>query len=233
MFMNKLLLRSHICIDCDGRYILDEWDSSDVTIDVLDGVCCELLFVDSNSVRHVEVHISQNAKVFCQMFFVDVQSKFDFFLEASRADLELVCSMVASKKSSIHEHVYHNSSDTNSILYNSIVNYGNDLASIQVDARVPRGNVGCVLKQDNKVILIDDGKGKILPNLWIDEFDCFAEHAAYISKFSKQDLFYLQSRGIPKEDAYFLLAKSLLLGKCRLSDEMRTKFIEIIQSMRG
>ena len=61
---------------------------------------------------------------------------------------------------------------------------------IQVDGYIPKGCTGCSMVQDNKIMLMGNGKGKILPNLYISEFDSFSEHSAYISKFSKEEMFF-------------------------------------------
>ena len=52
----------------------------------------------------------------------------------------------------------------------------------------------------------------IKPNLLIRNFDTFSNHAAYIGEFSKDKMFYLESRGISKKNAIKLLMEGLLLG---------------------
>jgi Fe-S cluster assembly protein SufD len=47
-----------------------------------------------------------------------------------------------------------------------------------------------------------------MPNLYIDEYDVIANHAASIGSISKEDLFYLMSRGLEERDA----AKLIVLG---------------------
>ena len=51
----------------------------------------------------------------------------------------------------------------------------------------------------------------IKPNLFIDENDVIASHSALIGTFSKDEIFYLMSRGIDKKEAQKLLARGLLL----------------------
>jgi len=230
MFMNKLLLKPQIYIEKDGTYQL-EGDRSKVEIFILPNVCCDLLFFPCDEKQEVEVHVSENAKFRYQSFLKDVCSNIQIYLDGYGAEVEFIYSMIATDSCGLDVHVFHLAPHTSSVFYNSIVNYGSSLATIQVDASVPKGMVGCHLTQDNKILLIRDGKGKILPNLWIDEFDSFAEHAAYISKFSKDELFYLQMRGISLKDAYFLLTKSLLLGKLNLEEEFLAQFTEMIQNM--
>ncbi len=229
--MNKLLLEPQIFIEQDGTYqVLDASSLSIIT--VLPNVECDIVIEGVNVSQTLQLHVQKNAKVRVQSFLQNVHSTIDIFLEEQGASVQFIYSMIATNASGMRVRVEHLAPYTDSIFYNSIVQKGDELASIQVDAVVNKGNVGCHLHQDNKIILMGNGKGKILPNLFIDEFDCFAEHSAYVSKFSKEALFYLEMRGIPRKEATFLLTKSLLLGKFVVDDEYLSKFTEILKNGR-
>jgi len=199
---------------------------------IKDNITCEILFYGENIKHNIKVFIGENASLFCQSFFQDVSSNFDIHLKKYNASVKFVYSMIAKQETNSKFIVHHESKNTSSDFINHIVNYGDSLTSIQVDAYVPKGISNCTLNQDNKIILVGNGKGKILPNLFIDEYTSFAKHAAYVSKFSKEELFYLKSRGISEEDSNFLLTKSFLLGRMELDPMFLQKFIEILQNIR-
>ncbi len=48
------------------------------------------------------------------------------------------------------------------------------------------------------------------PILLIDEYDCFANHGASIGKMSDEDLFYLMSRGLTKDEAFLLILQGMV-----------------------
>jgi len=48
------------------------------------------------------------------------------------------------------------------------------------------------------------------PILLIDEFDCFANHGAAIGKINDEDLFYLMSRGLTKNEAFTLMLQGMI-----------------------
>lgn len=229
--MNKLLLEPQIFIKQDGNYQIPDASSFSL-ITVLPGVECDIVIEGKDVKQNFQLHIGEHAKVRIQLFLQNVDSSVDIFLEGTGSSVQFIYSMIATEHSGIRVRVEHLAPYTSSVFYNSIVQKGEDLAFIQVDAVVPKGTVGCHLHQDNKIILMGTGQGKILPNLFIDEFDCFAEHSAYVSKFSKEALFYLEMRGIPREEAYFLLTKSLLLGKFVVDDEHLSRFTEILKNGR-
>lgn len=228
--MNKLLLKPQLYIEKNGIYYL-EGILSCMEIFVLPNVDCTLFLENEEIDQNLHIHVQEQSHVFYQSFLKNSCSEVEVFLEGYGACFEFVYSMIASKNCGLQVQIFHTASHTKSILHNRIVNFSNDLVRIQVDANVPKGVVGCHLTQDNRILLVRNGKGEILPNLWIDEFDCFAEHSAYISKFQKEEMFYLLSRGISMEDACFLLTKSLLLGKMELDEEFQSKFTERIQDM--
>ena len=50
----------------------------------------------------------------------------------------------------------------------------------------------------------------IKPNLYIDEYDVDARHAATIGRFNSEDIFYLMTKGIDKKEAIELLISGFL-----------------------
>lgn len=229
--MNKLLMKEQIEINENGTYYI-ELTNELKELHIQDNISCEVLFYGRNISNNLKIYIGENASLFCQNFFVDVSSVFEIYLERYKANIDVVYSMIAKKEETVKFVVYHNHKSTSSTFTNHIVNYGNYLTTIQVDAYVPKATGECVLNQDNKIILIGEGKGKILPNLFIDDFTAFAKHSAYISKFSNDELFYLKSRGIRETEANFLLTKSFLFGKMKLDSMFLQKFTEILQNIR-
>ena len=60
----------------------------------------------------------------------------------------------------------------------------------------------------------------IKPNLFIDEYNSYASHGAYIGKFDEEIIFYLQSRGINIDESNKLLTKGLLLNHIKLNEDL-------------
>ena len=226
--MNKLLMKEQIEINENGSYFI-ELSTNLKEIYINDNVSCDVLIYGKNISYDTKIFVGENSNLFCQTFFEDVSSNIEIDLRGYRASIEVVCSMISKEKVNTKFIVNHNAKDTTSIFTNHIVNYKDELVTIQVDAYVPKNITGCTLNQDNKIILLGDGKGKILPNLFVDEYTAFAKHSAYISKFKKEELFYLKSRGISEEDANYLLTKSFLLGKMKLDSMFLQKFTEVLK----
>lgn len=107
--------------------------------------------------------------------------------------------------------IYHNEFKTESLIDNIGVNIENGEIIFNVSGFVPNNIKKCVLNQTNRIINLTNKKCVINPNFFIDEEDVVANHSALIGKFNKEQLFYLMSRGLTKNQAENLLVKGLLL----------------------
>lgn len=77
------------------------------------------------------------------------------------------------------------------------------------NAKIVAGACKSVVHQKAKgLTLSKNAKIKAMPNLYIDEYDVIANHAASIGSISKEDLFYLMSRGLDEKEA----SKLIVLG---------------------
>ena len=121
--------------------------------------------------------------------------------------------------------VNHNAKKTISNIINNGVNIKEGKLEFNVSTFIPKGNIKCNASQSGRIINETKNKCIIKPNLFIDENDVIADHSALIGTFSKDEIFYLMSRGINKNKAQKLLARGLLLKNINYHKE---KFNEII-----
>ncbi len=121
--------------------------------------------------------------------------------------------------------IYHNAPHTTSEIVNHGVSIEEGSIDFQVTSIVYQGIKDCILNQNNRIITMNQHKCNIEPILLIEENDVTANHSAYIGTFHEQDLFYLMSRGIPKNKALQLLIKGFLLASVPSTDSI-SKIIE-------
>jgi Fe-S cluster assembly scaffold protein SufB len=114
--------------------------------------------------------------------------------------------------------IYHNFKNTNSNINTNGVSIKDGSILFNVSSFIPKNITGCVASQDNRIINLNDNECIIKPNLYIDCDDVIANHSAWVGSFSDDDLFYLQSRGINRDDATRLLIKGFLTSN--MSSEM-------------
>ena len=98
--------------------------------------------------------------------------------------------------------VTHIGTDTSSIMRNYGIAKGASTLNINTNGYVERGAKRTNVSQKSKGILLDvDSKISANPWLQIDEFDCLASHGAGIGAISEEELYYLMSRGLTKEES--------------------------------
>ena len=124
--------------------------------------------------------------------------------------------------------VYHNQSNTESYIKNNGVALKDGKIKFNVSSFVPNGNKECQVDQANRIINLTKNKCEIDPNLYIDEYDVNASHSALIGKFSDEEMFYLESRGINKTDALKLLIKGFILSNIEI-EELKNQINEKIE----
>ena len=133
-----------------------------------------------------------------------------FNLDGINAKIDYNFKSIAQSKETYDYHIFHNFDNTISNIKNNgiCINEGNII--YQVSSFVPKNIKECTVNQNNRIINLTDNKCEIKPNLYIDSFDVEASHSALIGKFSDEEMFYLQSRGIDYETALKLLITGFL-----------------------
>lgn len=122
--------------------------------------------------------------------------------------------------------INHLCSNTISEIYNHGVNVSFKKLVFDVTGYVPKDSFKCFCNQENQIINLTNGISQILPNLLINNYDTFSNHAAYIGKFKEDILFYLMSRGINEQIATRLLMKSLLLNGGNINEKVTDLFLK-------
>lgn len=127
------------------------------------------------------------------------------------SDFEYTFKSIATNKENYDYMIYHNGINSISDIKNSSVNESG-IVYFQISSFIPKKITGCSANQFNRIINLTDNKCEIKPILYIDCDDVVANHAALIDKFRKDEIFYLESKGIKYDDAIKLLTKGFLLA---------------------
>lgn len=133
-------------------------------------------------------------------------------LNGNNSKVKYVLKTISNTTESYDINVNHNAKDTVSDVITSGINIEDGKITMNVTGVVPKGYTGTLVNQINRIINMTDNKCQINPNLLIDEMDASANHSAHISQFTNEDLFYLMSRGINRNNSFKLLVKGLLMS---------------------
>lgn len=102
--------------------------------------------------------------------------------------------------------VLHTGCDTESKMINFGICKGSSTLNINTNGKVNRGAKRANIYQKSKGILLDL-ESKISANPWlqIDDYDCLASHGAGIGAIDEEELYYLMSRGLTRNDSERLI----------------------------
>lgn len=202
--------------DCNSNYIFNI-DNSSSNI---------LMVLENQNNLDITFNINNSNVIFNCINYNGKNENINVNLNEKDSNIEIYNSVISKEKQNINVNTNHNSSNT----YSNIYNFGStsDNGSIKFDivSKVQKGNKKCVLNQDSKIISLNNSNdNEINPILLIDEYDTEAKHSAFIGKFNENEVFYLQTRGIKKKDAYHLLLNGFLIGKMKIDEKEK----EILQ----
>lgn len=156
-------------------------------------------------------------------------------LEEKNASVEVLNVLLVGKQAKLISNIMINH------LYEATTSNFLNYAIAKDEADMILNNNAKIVKGAKKSVVIQKAKGltlskkskiKAMPNLFIDEYDVIANHAAAIGSISKDDLFYLMSRGLEETKASSLIVlgfiKPLLdkISDDALKQEINQKFLE-------
>lgn len=98
--------------------------------------------------------------------------------------------------------------------------------------KIIHGAHGTIAQQENRVLMLSDqASGDANPILLIDENDVVAGHAASVGRLDKKQLYYLMSRGLPKEAAKKLVVRGFIgtFAKEITDQRVRENFQKILE----
>jgi len=158
-----------------------------------------------NLIFNINLSIGKNSIVkWINLSFESIQSKLIFSLDGEGCDFAYKSILFANHKQNFDVNVraIHNAPHTKSdILIRGVVDDEakiNCKGLVRVESNAPHSEG---YQKTNILTLSDDAVAKSLPELEIENNDVKCSHGATVGKVSEENLFYLMSRGLSKEEA--------------------------------
>lgn len=128
----------------------------------------------------------------------------NFYLENEKAltDIKNVLINSVGKKQDFNINIYHNDKTTISNLLNYGICKNDSYLTINSKGIIKEGCNKAEIRQRAKGLLLDETSNlSANPLLEIDNYDVIANHGASIGAIDEQELYYLMSRGLSKQEA--------------------------------
>lgn len=235
--MNKILVNNIEKDTLDKQYIFDHDTEFDLELDnidkeiflvVLENVNVTFNLLGKNSNLKINVKVLENSTLIINTLLFDSNYDIRTELLGEKVTIYINNSLISGTNSLNKIDVSHLVENTNSYLYNHGYSLNKANIILDVNSYIPKNSYKCISKQDNQIIEKEDSMSQINPNLYIENYDIDASHAAYIGKFKEEYLFYMMSRGISIEDATYLLLKAYLLGIFKLKEDTYNDYMDNI-----
>ncbi len=238
--MNKIIVnRKDFNIWEDDSYLFQENKSlvlevenlkKEITLTVCPNCIVSLTIFARNSNFSFSVELEKDSQLEMNLLLVDGNCSFQTVLKEERAEFILHSSMISKSSQTHHIAVLHQASNTISKVHLHGLSSHHAALVLDVTTSIPKNAKNCIASQDSQIIELSPSLSQIQPNLYIENYEVEASHAAYIGELKEEQLFYLMSRGITKKDAKLLLLKAFLLGHFHLSEEQQQKQERLILS---
>ena len=218
----------------NGEYNLEIINSNNLNLnlELKENITVKLfiLSINNNIISNITYTLKKHSNLILFKFYnnKEVEEKEKIYLEQEYSSISYNFSSICKKNEKYKMQIYHNDNHVTSNISNKCLGNNNSKITFDIDSILDKGNIGCYMNQDNKIICMGDVDAKINPNMYIVEDDVEARHGSVIGKFNDEDLFYLMSRGIPKEEAIKLMIKGFILSNLVVNMDNRAKILEII-----
>ncbi len=211
----------------DGNYIIvTDFDCNNITFNLNDNVKINMvLFSKMKSNVNLNVTINENANLKIDVISMNNNTldTYNFNLVKDYATLQMnVLSLAKDGKKVFTFNVNHLAPETKSTVSNNGISFDNGKNYFKVNGIIKPNMKNSDVRQITKgLILASTGECLAEPILLIDYHDVKAYHGATIGKISDDDLFYLMSRGLSKDEAFMLIINGLLEPFVKnISDEL-------------
>lgn len=140
----------------------------------------------------------------------EINKTIDINLNGINSKVDYFLSTLTNVNQTFTLNVNHNNKNTISNVINHGVVLNDSKLEFIINAKIDKGNTKSILNQESKIITMGKNNSIIKPNLFIDEYDVEARHAATIGKFNQDNIFYLMTKGLTNTEANDLLIKGFL-----------------------
>lgn len=218
----------------NGDYIVEYIDCNNInlTIKILDDVSINLYVVssDNNIVSNIKYVLNKNSYLNVNKFYnnTSVRENININLDGYYSSINYKFSGITRGEEVYNMKIFHNNSNTNSIVSNHLIANVDSKIDFSIDSKVLSSSNSCSMNQDTRIINIGDNKSVIRPNMFIDNYDVEAKHSSVIGKFREEDIFYMLSRGIDYNTAFKLLVKGYIFSNMDKFMFMRAYVLNVI-----
>lgn len=228
--MNKIQVDKKVIFLTNNYYKINISEESFIDITIPENHCSKLIIIGSHDYK-INFLLEKNSEL--KVYSLNKNNSVDIrVLLKENSKVTYHHSVACEEISDNTFEIIHQENNSSSYLYNNGINLCKGKLFFRIDGKISKNLEKIICNQASQIINFNDGNSKIIPNLIIDSNDIIANHSSYIGNINDEVSFYLESRGIRKEEIRKLIFKAVLLGKMELGSE-KDDFNKIINEWGG
>ena len=231
--MNKIVIDTkefNLIIDKNENYSLEIINTQVLNIKVLANITSQITILIPETKININLELEVNSNLLINQLSIDNNLNLDINL-LENSNLQYIISFLSSNDSLNNITINHKESNSHSKVVTNAVNLSNHKLYLRMNGIIPKTSLNCFLEENSKIINLNNGDSKIIPNLIIDNKEVVANHSAFIGNFQEDEVNYLKSRGLNQETINDLLLKATLLNGMKLEYD-KDKFIYFIRNYK-
>lgn len=141
-----------------------------------------------------------------------------------KSTLELNAAILVFKKLDWDIIAHHQAKKTYANVNNQAIVLNDAFLNLDIIGKIDNGNSGSGTHQLSRIMNMGDGLNTIVhPQLLIEENDVEASHAASVGQANEEHIYYLQSRGLSRDEALKLIVLGYLLPVIQFIPQKETR----------
>lgn len=189
------------------------------------------LFVMNESSSHTSMNINGNVHemALCTVSFAEFNEasttvSSNIMLIGRGAQCEMNSAVLSKGEKQLVTAIIHENLETKSMMNHSGVLLEGGKLHLDATGKIVKGAKGSKSHQKSRALTFDQPKyATVLPQLLIDENDVEASHATTVGQIDENQMYYLQSRGLTKNEATQLITLGALMPIAEVLSDVTLK----------
>jgi len=161
-----------------------------------------------------EIYLSEHSDLdvsYGELGLFPVTRKSHYYINGQHATLQTCLAAIANGEKKFTLHAIHKGTDASSDMKSYAIIPEDAVFYLDVTGKIEKGAHRSNATQNNRILTLSENhKAVVLPQLLIDDNDVVAGHAMTMGQIDENQLYYMESRGMPKNVALQLVTLGYL-----------------------
>lgn len=227
--MNKIIVDKESVLELKDNVILLDIEVPELTINVKGKVLINEINKKDEENLKLTINVSENSSLLYNRFIIHKMMDDKIVInQVNNSNVVFNYSMVAYDLCNLKLNTNLSGNDNETTIKVKAVTEDKGIVNIEGTADTKEKIENDNLIESIKILLLNENLSVCIPNLLVASSDISVNHAATISGVSKDELFYLCSKGLDYDDAITLIKNGYLLSNLDINEELKLKIEDLI-----